>query len=169
MEIFLTRKEKRELKAMAIGSGIASIMLLATFIWSLSLRPPKFISPLGSGIPMAYASVLDSSITTASVPEATPSMQELVEAEIKDVFGEKAEEALKVARCESKLGLYKCNDGLNSNGSVDCGIFQVNSIHGVSRKWLNNYKINILIAKQLYDEQGGWGAWYSSKSCHNLN
>lgn len=165
MKVKLNNDEKKQLKGFIIGVGIALILLLAVFLASLACKEPDIISPLGSGIPMAYAAKLDEEY---KAKQQDPDPQQLIEDEIRRVFGDKADEAIMVARCESKLGLYKCNDGLNSNGSVDCGVFQINSIHGVSRKWLDNYKINIQIAKQLYDEHGNWSAWYSSRSCHGL-
>lgn len=93
---------------------------------------------------------------------------EIVE-EIERVFGDDAENALKVAQCESGFRTVICNDGLNRDGTVDCGIFQINSnVHGIDRKWLKNYRINIAAAKQLHDEWGNWSPWYSSYKCHGL-
>ena len=105
----------------------------------------------------------------APSPTPTIAIPPTVEEEIREVFGEHTEEALKVARCESGLRETVCNDGLNRDGTVDCGSFQVNSnVHKISRKWLKNMEINIRVAKQLFDEQG-WTPWYSSYSCHGLN
>jgi len=99
-------------------------------------------------------------------PTPTPSPEDLVIAEIKEVFGKDADDAIKVFRCESGLK-SKCNDGLNKNGSVDCGVAQVNSVHGVSRKWLLKPEISIRVAYELFLEQG-WSPWKSSNHCHGL-
>lgn len=94
-------------------------------------------------------------------------LPETVEDEIHAVFGEKAGEAIKVFSCESGLRSV-CNDGTNRNGTVDCGVPQINTAaHGINRKWLLEPGIAIRVAKKLYDEQG-WGPWYSSRSCHGL-
>jgi len=81
-----------------------------------------------------------------------------IEELIREVFGDNADRAIEIARCESGLRSV-CNDGVNSNGSVDCGIFQINSIHGVRSKWLLNPDINIRVAYQIFTEQGNFSAW----------
>lgn len=142
---------------------------------------PDFISPEVVNIPLsltrnmptvkefvkeAHAEEKDAT-QTAKLKEA-PEKKYSVEDDIRQVFGDKAEEAIKVAKCESGLRAVS-NEGLNKNGSVDAGVFQVNqSAHRVAKKWLMNSAINIRIAKQLYDEQG-WNPWYSSKKCHGLS
>ncbi len=108
-----------------------------------------------------------------STPTPTPAPLSIsVEEEIRWAFKDKGErviqEAIKVARCESGLKETAYN-GRNTDGSNDSGVFQVNSkAHGVPQKFLFNKKVNIAIARQLYDEQG-WGPWYSSRKCHGLN
>lgn len=124
--------------------------------------------------PEAGASaVVAPSATPTNTPSPTPTLepeQVLVEKEIRHVFGKHAEQALKVARCESGLRPKVCNDGVNKNSTVDCGTFQVNTVHKIERKWLKNYQINIRVAYQLFEEGGyHWGHWYSSKKCHGLD
>ena len=109
---------------------------------------PILLSPLGSTPIQAQE---------APTPSPTPSAIEVREQIIRDVFGADAEDAIKVFTCEG-LRSNKCNDGLNKNGSVDCGVAQINSVHGVARKWLLNPEINIRIAYQLFQEQG-WNPW----------
>ena len=90
-----------------------------------------------------------------------------IELEIYEVFGEEEyKSALKIFTCES--GLRTNAVGKNSNGSFDAGIPQINSVHGIRQKWLKNPAIAIRVAKQLFDEQGGFGAWYSSYECHGV-
>lgn len=101
-----------------------------------------------------------------STPSPTPNPQQLVIEEIREVFGKNADDAIKVFSCESGLK-SKCNDGLNKNGSVDCGVGQINTVHGINRKWLLKPEINIRVAKQLFDEQG-WNPWRSSNNCHHM-
>ncbi len=56
----------------------------------------------------------------------------------------------------------KNNAGLNTDGSVDYGLFQVNSIHadlvGGNLNALYDPVTNIRAAYQIY-EGGGWKAW----------
>lgn len=47
---------------------------------------------------------------------------------------------------------------LNSNGSTDTGLWQINSVHGYSEEQLKNPYYNVAAAKQVFDSQG-WGAW----------
>ena len=107
-----------------------------------------------------YTLVPLSEVVTYALPATT-------EAEIRAVFGKDGDDAVSVARCESHLRPQVCNDGMNSDSSVDCGIFQVNSIHGIDRKYLTNQTINIQVAKMIFDEQG-WGPWRSSNSCSHV-
>lgn len=89
-----------------------------------------------------------------------------IEQKIKHVFGEDGEDAIRVFKCESGLQ-SKCNDGLNSNGSVDCGIAQINSIHGVPRRFLLNEDVSLQVAKQIFDQQG-WNPWVCKKVLKQL-
>ena len=84
-------------------------------------------------------------------PEPTPEPR-TNEDIIREVFGEDSDRAIQIAKCESGLRSDAWNE--NTNGSVDVGLFQINSVHGVRAKWLLNPDINIQVAKQLFDEQG---------------
>ncbi|MCA2958993.1 MAG: transglycosylase SLT domain-containing protein [Silvanigrellales bacterium] len=52
---------------------------------------------------------------------------------------------------------------VNSNGSHDTGLFQINDIWlsecGVTRKQLLNPKVNVACARKVFQESGYW-AWY---------
>lgn len=89
-----------------------------------------------------------------------------VEEEIRLVFGKDAENAIKVAKCESGMRVAAVNDK-NTNGSTDVGLFQINSVHGIKAKWLKNQSIQIRVAHQLFLEQG-WNPWSASNKCHGL-
>lgn len=75
---------------------------------------------------------------------------------IREVFGKDAEDAIKVARCES--GLRADAQGTNSNSSTDTGVFQINSVHGINPAYLKDYRINIDVAYKMFKEQG-WNPW----------
>lgn len=78
--------------------------------------------------------------------------------------GEVVSQALTVARCESRL-VNTCNDGLNADGSTDCGVFQINiNAHNVSRAAMLDIEKNIKMAEKIY-RRNGWNDWYSSAHC----
>jgi len=83
-------------------------------------------------------------------------------------LGEKiVQEAIKVGRCESGLRETAVNSK-NNNKSVDSGIFQINSVHGVPTRFLKDLRINVAMARELYDDQK-WQPWASSGKCHGLS
>jgi hypothetical protein len=87
-----------------------------------------------------------------------------------EYFGNKADEARKVAKCES--GDRDIKSKMNDNGTYDYGRMQVNTIwlkfYKVSQEDLLNKDINIKVAKMVYDRRGNWSAWSSSSKCHGL-
>ena len=70
-------------------------------------------------------------------------------------FGSDSKIALAVAKAESNL---KPSYHTNSNGSVDCGIFQINSIHQPTKSQCENAEENIKLAHQIFLKKG-FGAW----------
>lgn len=74
--------------------------------------------------------------------------------------------AYAVARAESGLTCHKTN--YNKNGTVDRGLFQINSIHDWRFKKFNgdpyNCWDNAKVAAQIVEEQKGWGAWVAYTS-----
>lgn len=91
--------------------------------------------------------------------------------EIHQVFGDKAEEATKVFRCESNL------EANAASRSGDFGIGQINlkahwnKIRGQTREDkianLYNPSYNISFSHSLYLAQS-WNPWRSSRHCHKL-
>lgn len=57
------------------------------------------------------------------------------------------------------------NTGLNKNGSVDYGLFQINSIHGYDKEDLMDPEFNIEAAYRIYKMQGlkAWSVYKSGK------
>ncbi len=70
--------------------------------------------------------------------------------------------ALAVSRAES--GMREDAFNINSNNTIDVGIFQINSVHfkkeGCSLKDLVDQYKNVDCAYEIY-EDSGWGAWVS--------
>lgn len=73
--------------------------------------------------------------------------------------------AIAIARAESRMREDAVN--VNTNGTVDLGIFQVNSVHfdreGCSIQELVFARQNVDCAYQIYQEQG-WSPWVAFKN-----
>lgn len=83
-----------------------------------------------------------------------------IEKIIYGVFGkDKYKEARAIAMAESHLRPEAINK--NVNGSTDCGVFQINSIHGLED--CHDPVKNIEYAKKLFD-RSGWSPWVAYKS-----
>ncbi len=83
-----------------------------------------------------------------------------IEEKIRKTFPENPEVMIAIAKAESKLNPHAINRA-NRNGSVDTGIFQINSIHGYSEEFLKNEDNNLKVARKIYDTQGitAWSAY----------
>ena len=83
-----------------------------------------------------------------------------IEEKIRKTFPEEPEIMLAIAKAESKLNPHAINRA-NRNGSVDTGLFQINSIHGYSEEFLKNEDNNLKVAREIYDRQGitAWSAY----------
>ena len=68
---------------------------------------------------------------------------------------------LAIARAESGCNPRSDNSGLNTNGTYDYGLFQINSVHGHSRDILANPAKNTEIAFKIWQSQGyrAWSAY----------
>lgn len=90
-----------------------------------------------------------------------------VEAQINRIFGKDARVATAVFKAESGL---RCNaiNRANSNGSVDYGVAQINSIHmkkGYTEANLLDCETNLRVALAIFNRQGfePWAAYSSGK------
>lgn len=120
------------------------------------------------GMAIAYAeapiiSPLGSPIVEPEVIQETGTARDEAIAIIKKVWRHDWKLGVALASCESGLRVTAINDS-NTNGSTDTGLFQVNSIHGISREDLLNGYANAGYAYALYKEQGT-NPWYSSEKC----
>jgi len=162
--------------------AICTFFLLIVFVnlidkffdkYDLEFRSPiKTQSPVLINPRVEFVSPIDEAWALEGTGEgaASPSLREPItdiEKEIHLVFGDDWIEAVTIFECESGLNPKAVNDS-NTNGTADVGIPQINTVHGIRAKWLKNPSIAIRVAKQLFDEQGGWSAWYSSYSCHKI-
>ena len=94
------------------------------------------------------------------------SLKNEITKEVKRVFGERANTALAVVKCESGFNIA----AVSKTG--DWGLFQINS-----RTWTKlfgeefkvNWKENIRVAKVIYDRSGSFNPWNASRKCWSKN
>lgn len=84
-----------------------------------------------------------------------------IEGLITRYFGEDSQTAIAIAKAESRLHPKATNQ--NTNGSVDCGIFQINSIHNPTKEQCEDPEENIKLAYNIY-QKSGFNPWVSYKS-----
>lgn len=94
-------------------------------------------------------------------PELPANVVETIRWAFKDKGEKVIKEAMMVAKCESGLKAEAYNDK-NTNGSKDSGVFQINSVHAINPRFLKDFKVNIMVARKLYDEQG-WNPWVCAR------
>lgn len=97
------------------------------------------------------------------ITEVNPEFyKDLTETEKKicDAFGLHCKEAIAIAKAESGMRVDAMN--INTNNTIDLGLFQINSVHykkqGCSLQEIVTVEGNIKCAKQIYDASG-WNAW----------
>lgn len=81
---------------------------------------------------------------------------------ISRIWGKDSWTGQNIARCES--GFRPTATNHNTNGTVDQGVFQINSVHNMPS--MDNAVANISYAYVIYKQQGV-NPWYSSRSCWN--
>ena len=86
-----------------------------------------------------------------------------IEEKIAQAFPENPKVMIAIAKAESNLDPNATN--VNTNGSTDTGLFQINSIHGEDELSLFDVDKNIAVARKIYDKQG-LSAWsvFNNKS-----
>lgn len=88
------------------------------------------------------------------------SVEDDIQGYIEHVFGDEAEHAKKIAKCES--GFSPTATNVNVDGTEDRGVFQINNkYHGSCST--HNAKANIDCAKKIKDSWGNWNAWVCNK------
>lgn len=88
-----------------------------------------------------------------------------------DKYDWDTETMLAIMYAESSCRPNLDNTGLNKNGSVDYGLFQINSIHGYDKNDLMDPEFNISVAYKIYKSQGlrAWSVYNSGKYLQYLN
>jgi hypothetical protein len=121
--------------------------------------PEPLAPPVLQGIVASGSAPAASPAALPPAPAAPPAPGS-VEAVIVEVFGAHGQAAIGVARCESHL-----HPGSISRNGANWGLFQINTAHRqrVARmgyRWedLLDARVNALVAKSIFDEQG-WRPW----------
>jgi hypothetical protein len=139
---------------------IAAIILALTFArWDRINHPVELFNPL----------IEDSLGAEKTMSEIIRDRENRsVTSIIAEKFGEYADQATKVAFCESRLN----REAISPTG--DYGVFQINK-----RTWFKKYLLddesalfateNVAVAWDIFKSNGySWRAWYSSYKCHGL-
>lgn len=117
---------------------------------SLSFNAPLFVAPREK--PKA--------VTIVKEIKGNSPLNELQQY-ICDKFGSDCKLALAVAKAEN--GTMQCDRfNINSNGTVDFGVFQINTVHlkkGYKISDLIDCKKNVDIAFEIFSQQKGFQAW----------
>lgn len=132
-----------------VGTYIAKILVVCANDVLTQMRQPRMvISPLGR---TAYAE----EVKNEEVKEKV--IEELI---CDPKYKWDCEIMIAIAKSENGYEMHGNTWGAdrtyggNSNGSVDTGIFMINSIHGYSVKYLQNAENNIEIAYEVWLSQG---------------
>lgn len=153
-----------EFKRIAVAVLIVEYLLAGGYYFMEKNGWLDFLHPKTVVIEVARAAeIKDETVKTAKVEEKKPFS---IEEEIKKAFPENPDTMLAIAKAESRLNPKAHND--NSNGTIDTGIFQINSVHGYGEQWLQDPANNIKAARAIYEKQGlkAW-ATYNYAIEHN--
>ena len=134
-----------------------------------------FVSPIlvrsGVGaqeeVPMVLAGPRSVEVVEVEKPVETEFESEKHEilAYIVEKFGEDSADAITLVRkCENST-FDQTRTNHNNNGSVDYGVFQINSIHTArfGEEFKTDWKANVDVAYEIFSEQG-WSPWACSST-----
>jgi hypothetical protein len=160
--------EKWKAHALIIGAMVTG-MIVGAFIRDLAYvnANQELLSPLPKGTPRVETKpvfAVDIVLPTPT-PKSTPtSTEEIIEAAFAEFGEEVVRQAKEVARCESGFrwdAVYT-----NTDGSLDRGLFQINSRwHQIEDPF--DPESNARYSANLY-RHSGWNLWRSSRHCHGL-
>ena len=126
-----------------------------------------------SGVPVkavAYQAIEHSAPQKAIESETPMPSSSQLALLIKKTFPEDPETMLAIAKSESGQNLDPNATNINKNGSKDCGLFQINSVHGYDCEWLKNPANNMKAAREVYEKQGltAWVSYNTGNYKYNL-
>lgn len=145
------------------------------------IRPPRILSASatsgwsGSFVSLSYESVMESNtvvfenVSIVEVAEAKTEVNEkTIEEKIAETFPENPAVMIAVAKAES--GLNPLAAHINTNGTRDIGLMQVNSVHGHDDLEMFDVDKNLKAARAVYDKQGitAWSTFNSGAYLKHL-
>ena len=143
--------------------GIATAIIITFLICVIKITPVGATYAPSKFTPnKAY--VKEVLVTPTPPIEHATSQQDAIINEIREVFGKDSDDAFRILSCENK-GLRPDAVNTNTDGSKDYGIFQINNKwQGVTNvSFLTDWKINVNMAKRIFDGRGNWSAWACAK------
>ena len=142
---------------MKIEYGIASAIIITFLILVIRFTPVGEAEAPSEFTPRFVKEVV-------VTPEPPRTREDAIRQEIIEVFGKDSDDAFRILSCENK-GLRPDAVNTNTDGSKDYGIFQINNKwQGVTNvSFLTDWKINIHMAKRIFDGRGNWSAWACAK------
>lgn len=164
---------KIKIERFKIGCKKLCLVLLGIVIgacWFFVLTEGKefYVSSVARDVvviaPLAEASTAptdtDNGVKEGEANGGQPATSLSIEEKIRITFPEEPDIMLAIAKAESQLNPHAINRA-NRNGSVDTGIFQINSIHGYDEEYLKNEDNNLKIAREIYEKQGitAWASY----------
>lgn len=146
---------------------VKALFRVKRFLFKLSIAVFLLYNAYNTFQYVAYAPKAEAALDGFTyVKSPTTERQQIINF-IYDTFGKDADNALKVFTCESGLNPRAYNDNTSWGGiGHDLGVAQINDHYqGVTNAaFLYNYKINILMAKQIFDKWGhNFHAWTCGK------
>lgn len=151
---YIREQQKEQKKLLTLGIFFIGVTTL--FIGSY------FYQGYQAGIPKVHAydhlvQPIEKQKEGLPTPTPTLTQYELIDNEIKLVFGEHYEKAMKVLSCENaRLNPNAVNTNTDEEQTRDVGVFQINTKwQGVTNEaFLKDYKINIRMAWSIYQRNG---------------
>jgi|WetSurMetagenome_2_1015567.scaffolds.fasta_scaffold111706_5 hypothetical protein len=142
-----------------------TVLLLIRF-WRVEFKLAILLFFMNCALPVLTNVVYAPKPTYAIYAEPKTEKAQIM-AYIIERFGDQAENAFKVLSCENHALNPKAR-GISPNHTVDVGIFQVNSVHGIPESYLKDWHTNIDVAYQIY-KASGWNAWACVTVYHALD
>lgn len=141
------------------------VLLLGVWAIVSAQEPPSNGVLEGNNGYETYSSAQLFLASTAPINAHAPEKEKIARY-IVEVFG--TYEAVKIAKCESRLIPHRVNWGdIELNGFPSRGIFQISDQHWDSDWAWNDWRENTRRAKILYDERG-WRPWENCAKLNNL-
>ncbi len=151
-------KESRLKKHLRFWKFYLSLTIIAFVVgYIIILGTVEFTQRLFSFVAEAPTKAVAVEKTATESAKLEPTEREQIDAYIVEVFGEDSDKAFKVLSCENNAHnpLAVNTAGNTPAGSRDTGVFQINEYWQKTQyKFLLNWKVNVEIAHQLFEENG---------------